>query len=139
MDTSTIIWIIVAVIIVAVLVGVLVALARRRREHKLVEHATELRTEAAQREQDLDEQRRQAQEAEAKAQLARAEAERAEEQARQARDSSMFEEAKQEDTFREADRVDPRTAPDTGRLLAGNWWVGSRTCCRSSPLCCVSP
>ncbi|GAB7002697.1 hypothetical protein JCM18899A_01680 [Nocardioides sp. AN3] len=110
---QTLIWIIVAIIVIAVVVAIVMA-ARRRRHHQLTERATELRTQASERDTDVAEERRRAAEAEAQAQLARAEAERAEEQARMARQSSMYEEARQEDTLREADRIDPRVDGTAG-------------------------
>jgi FtsZ-interacting cell division protein ZipA len=105
MQTST--WIIIAVVVVLLLVAI-AYIARRRRHQQLAERATELRTHAAERDQDVAEERRRAAEAEAQAQLKRAEAERAEEQARNARQSHLQEEAHQEDILREADRIDPR-------------------------------
>jgi predicted Holliday junction resolvase-like endonuclease len=103
---TTLIWIVIALIVVALVVGIALAV-RRGRQRKLTVRATELRTEAAQRDEHVVEERRRAAEAEAKAQLARAEAERAEEKAHAAQQAASYEEARQEDSFREADRLDP--------------------------------
>lgn len=104
---TTIIWIIVAVIVLALIVAAIAFVARGRREKQHAARAEELRSHAAEHDQQLAEERRQAAEAEAQAELARAEAERADERAREAHESRLYEEARHEDTLREADRLDP--------------------------------
>lgn len=115
---STIGWIIIAIIVVVV-VAALVALAlalRKRRQQQRATRASELRSEALAKGDDVTAGRRQASTLDANAQMARADAERAEEKAAEARRAVEQQEAEREDRLREADRLDPRvdeTAQDS--------------------------
>ncbi|GAA1776150.1 hypothetical protein GCM10009795_022760 [Nocardioides hankookensis] len=103
---STTVTIIVIVVVVLVVAGLAVALSRRRTAQRR-EHAGHLRTEAAAQSEAIDSSQRDAAAAEARAEVARAEAERAEQDAAQARQGLHVEEARQEDSLRAADAIDP--------------------------------
>lgn len=117
MDTSEIVWIVVAVLVVLALAALLVAMMRKRRTEKAAKdraHAENLRRQAAthaggieQSQTEAEKAAKKAEHAEARAERARIEAERAKAHADEARQGLDVEQAKYEDRLREADRLDP--------------------------------
>lgn len=107
MDTSTIIWIIVAVVVVLLLLGLFASIAGRKRKEWRREQAEGIRSEAAGKTGAVQDAQLKAQAAEADAQRRRAEAERAEASAAEARQGAEVERAEYEDKVRTADRLDP--------------------------------
>jgi hypothetical protein len=107
MDTSTIVWIIVAVVVVLLVLALLASVLGKRRKEQARLRAEELRREAVGRAPVVQDAQLQAQQAEAEAQRKRAEAERAEAEAAEARQGADVEHARHEDQIRTADRIDP--------------------------------
>lgn len=107
METSEIIWIVVAVVVVLALIGLAVSMSRKRKATQNRQHAGELRHEARAQQGGVQQEELKAREAELEADRKRLEAERAETEADQARQGHLQEHAKVEDQVREADRVDP--------------------------------
>jgi FtsZ-interacting cell division protein ZipA len=107
MDTDTLIWIIVAVVVALLILGLLAALWNKKRKERRQVQAGELRQDAAARAPALDEADLRAREAQVEADRARYEAEHAEARAQEAEQIRHVQAARQEDTIREADRLDP--------------------------------
>jgi uncharacterized protein HemX len=110
MDTSDIVWLVVAILVVLAVIALLVAMMRKRKEKKAESdrlHAQQLRREAATHAGGIAQSQVQARESEARAMRARLEAERAEAEAAEAQQALDMEQAKREDRLREADRIDP--------------------------------
>ena len=107
MDSSTIVWIVVAVIIVLAIAALIAAAMRKKRAEKQRTRAQQLRQEAVSNVDAIDHSSVAAKEAEARAERARLEAERAERQAQEAQRAVDMERATYEDRIREADRLDP--------------------------------
>ncbi len=110
MDTSDIVWLVVAVLVVLAVAALVVAMMRARKAKQAERdrlHAEHLRREAAAHAGGVAQTQVQALESEARAKRARAEAERAEAEAAEARQALEMEQAKNEDRLREADRIDP--------------------------------
>lgn len=107
METSTIIWIIVAVVVVLALVGLFGWLANKRRAEAHRTQAGELRHEAAARAGGMQDADLDAREARADADQARLAADRAEERASEKQRAVEQEQAAVEGRVREADRLDP--------------------------------
>ena len=110
METSDVVWIVVAVLVVLALAALVSVAMRKRKEKELDRQRTEaqqLRTEATTSAREATEARVDAQEAEARAERLRLEAERAQDSAAQARQGYDVEQARIEDRVREADRLDP--------------------------------
>ncbi len=129
MSTEMLILLIVVVVVVLLAIGLFAMMSSRRKAEQAEQdraHAGQIRGEAAAtgtavRDSDLE-----AREAKIEADRARLEAEQAESRASEAQQGVQVEEARREDKFREADRVDPdvdhrsegytpdtTTAPDT--------------------------
>lgn len=98
--------IVVAVIAVAAIVGVAVVVTKQQTDTKRAK-AEQLRVEATTQAPVLNEAEASAQEAEARAEDARAIAARARARAEAARQEAEMDQARHEDTLREADRIDP--------------------------------
>lgn len=115
--------IIILVILAVVIAAVLIATAMKRKKAQVGrQRASELRSEAAQTALGKQEQEARAREAEAEAARARAQADRLDAQAGQERTSFEMTRAQQEESVREADRLDPdvdHTAPDYQPNLDG--------------------
>src|SRR3954447_25095444 len=107
MDTSAIIWIVVAVLVVLAVAAIAAALMRRKRTEQQREEAERLRYEARSRVDAVADSRVEAQEAQARAERAALEAERARADATRAQEGVQVEQARVEDQVRTADRIDP--------------------------------
>ncbi|HET6562638.1 MAG TPA: hypothetical protein VFG72_12245 [Marmoricola sp.] len=107
MDTSDIVWIVVAVLVLLALAALIAAMMRKKKAAQGRDQAQHLRTEAAAQAGGLQESRIQAQEAELRAERARLEAEKEQARAEEVKQGHLAEEARVEDRVREADRLDP--------------------------------
>jgi len=107
MNSSTIVWIVVAIIVVLAVAALVAALSRRKATEQRRVQAQQLRQEAVTNVDSINQTHVEAKEAEARAERARLEAERAEAQAAEAQRAVDMEHATYEDRLREADRLDP--------------------------------
>ena len=107
MDSSTIVWIVVAVIVVLAIAALVAAAMRKKRAEQQRTQAQQLRQEAVSNVDSIDHSSLEAKEAELRAERARLEAEQAERQAQEAQRAVDMERATYEDRIREADRLDP--------------------------------
>ena len=124
MDTADIVWIVVAALVVLALVALVLFLLRKRKataERHRVQHAEQLRHEAATRTEDVHRSELDAREAQLEAERLRLEAERAEHRATETHRHAAHEQAAQEDVVRRADETDPRvdTRADDYRPITG--------------------
>ena len=122
MDTSTIIWIIVAVIVVAVVVALVARRSSARRVEAQRAEADSIRTQAQEHDRELRAREARAEETEAQARAARAEADRkAAEAKRLEAEAERHGEGAQEvrevrdEHLRRADETDPDVEPDVDR------------------------
>lgn len=106
MATFSILIIVIAVAVIAVLAVVAVVVTKQQADSRRA-RAEQLRVEATTQTPVLDEAEARAQEAEARADDARAIAARARARAEEARQEVEMDQAHQEHTLREADRIDP--------------------------------
>ena len=124
MDSSTVIWVIVAIVVVLVVIAAAVALSRRatarRTEHKR-ERAGELREQAAATQQGIRRHQAEADAADARAREMRAEADRKMAEAKRLeadagdRKSTLHEHVQRRDeVLAEADEIDPDVPTDDG-------------------------
>ncbi|NYG54485.1 hypothetical protein [Nocardioides perillae] len=134
-------WIVALVVAAVLVLAALVAFALVRRRDLRRQEAAGLRSRAAAHAPRLQETEREARLREAEAERLRLEAERAEQRAAEARGAVAHEEARVEDTVREADRLDPgvdhrsddyRPQPPTQRGPAGGAPGGDPTVSPSS-------
>ncbi|MGZ5400081.1 MAG: hypothetical protein ACXWDL_13325 [Nocardioides sp.] len=149
METSEIVWIIVAVVVVLALIGLAVSMSRKRQAAKATQnrqHAEGLRQEARAQQGGVQQEELKAREAELEADRKRLEAERAEAEAERAKQSHLQEHARIEDQVREADRVDPDVdhrspdyAPETARPTDTAGTTGSHTPGTEDPAHQTSP
>jgi FlaG/FlaF family flagellin (archaellin) len=107
MDSSTIIWIIVAVIVVLAIAALVAAALRKKQAEQRRREAEQLRQEAVGNVDTIRQTHVGAKEAEVRAERARLEAEQAEAEAAAAQRAVDVERATYEDRLREADRLDP--------------------------------
>jgi len=109
MSTTSIVILVVVVVVLLLLVGAALALARRSRRKKdeRRDQAQQLRQQAGQQTPGVQDALLRADEAEAEAARLRRRADEAEAEAARLRRDAAAEEAGQEDTVREADRLDP--------------------------------
>lgn len=128
MDTSTVVWIVVAAIAVIVLLAVVWRLASTKRAERNRAQAHELRERAAASATDLQRKEATAKESEAQAAAARAEAERKaaeaerlEAEARDRMNAAQAHRQEQQEHLRRADELDPdveHAAPTVGEPAA---------------------
>jgi hypothetical protein len=125
MDTSEIIYLVVAILVLLAIAAAVLMMLRKKRRQQDIEHATRLRQEAEHHATDIPQTRAKAKEAEAQAEQARLEAERAEQRAMEADQAAAQTQAAHEDRLRTADRLDPHVdtksedyRPDTGAVDA---------------------
>jgi membrane protein involved in colicin uptake len=140
MDTSVLIWIIVAVVVVAVIVGIVLMTSRRRAEHqrqlqhdkadKLREEARQAELAAREREAKAAQVRADSASAAAEAEQAKARAAQADVEARRLADSvgehdsdAAKQRQAQAEALRKADEIDPLVNTDGSRSQA----AGTRT------------
>lgn len=124
MDTSTVIWIIVAIVVVLAVIAIAVALARRTSAKKEVrnrERADELRAQAAATHEGIKRHQAEADAADARAREMRAEADRKIAEAKRmeadVRDkkSTLHEHVQRRDeVLRQADEIDPDVEDESG-------------------------
>lgn len=117
MDTSTWVWIIVAVIVVIALIALVAGMGAKKRKEHHRERAGELREQAASQATGVQQQEAQARETEARAAQARAEADRLEAEAHDKESTAAEARERHNENLREADDLDPdvkHSAPTTG-------------------------
>ncbi len=134
MDTSTIIWIIVAVVVVAAIIALVVSRSGARRVEAQRDQAAEIRDKAVEHDRRLREDEARATEADAEAQMARAEAQKRELEAERlaAEADSRSESAaavrrERDEQLRLADLRDPDVeTDDDGNRLDGSGTLDER-------------
>ena len=107
METSTIVWIVVAVIVLLAIAALVAAMMRKKQAEQRRVHAQHLRHEAVSNVGNIQQTEVEAKEAEVRAERLRLEAERAEAHATEAQRAVDMERATYEDRIREADQLDP--------------------------------
>jgi type II secretory pathway pseudopilin PulG len=107
MDTSTWIWIIVAILVVLIIVGVIAAMAGKKRQESHRTRAGELREQAGAQATGVQQREADARGTSARAEQARAEADRLSAEARDKESTAAEYRENQADSLREADRLDP--------------------------------
>lgn len=122
MDTSTVIWVIVAIVVVLIVIAVAVALSKRaavRKDEKHRERANELREQAAATQQGIRRHQAEADATEARAREMRAEADRRQAEAKRLeadlhdKRSTLNEHVQRRDeVLAQADEVDPDVETD---------------------------
>jgi biopolymer transport protein ExbB/TolQ len=117
MDSSTVIWIIVAIVVVVLVVALVMRATRARRLENHRAEAQELRETAAAHDRAMRERMAGAEQAEARARAARAEADKLEAQAERHREGATAVRNERDEQLRRADARDPdvETAEDDYR------------------------